>query len=148
MTRKIRQNVALIAALLVAGGLCGAGARLWIGGLNRQHAQLERCALASRQTHASEDARSRLAHLDADVPACMNGAGYEKALDNADCGPSVWQGNVFCYVPKSVLGKLVYRIETSPDMKRIGSDRTTDLRQSDLRQSDLRQSDLRQSQGR
>jgi hypothetical protein len=133
MTRQSRQNVALIAALLAAGGLCGAGARLWIGGLNRQHAQLERCALASRQTHASEDARSRLAHLDADVPACMNGAGYEIARDNADCGRSVWQGNVFCYLPKSYLGKLIYRIEKSPDATRIGGQRQPDLWQPEGR---------------
>lgn len=113
MTRRTRQNVAIIAAFLVAGGLCGAGARLWIGGLGKQHADLERCILATRQTHASEDVGSRLAHLDTDVPACMNGAGYEKALDNEGCGSASWQGDVFCYLPKSSLGRLIHRIEAA-----------------------------------
>lgn len=112
MTRQTRQNAALIAAFLVAGVLCGAGARLWIGGLNKQHAELERCIVASRQAHSGEDARSRLTHLDAEVPSCMNVAGYQRALDNMGCGSASWQGDVLCYVPKSVLGRLIYRIET------------------------------------
>ncbi len=113
MKRRTAVNVALLAGLFIAGGLCGLGARTWIGGLREQHAQLERCALASKQLHASEDARSRLAHLDVEVPACMNGAGYEKALGNRHCSPGIWQGDVFCYWPKSSLGKLIYRLQTS-----------------------------------
>jgi len=118
MTRQTFLNVALIAVLLVIGGLCGVGARMWIGGLKQQHAQLERCILESKHFHPHEDARSTLAHLDVEVPTCMNGAGYEKALDNKGCGPALWQGDVFCYLPKSSLGKLIYRIETSSEKKK------------------------------
>jgi hypothetical protein len=41
----------------------------------------------------------------------MNGAGYEQALDSKSCGLKLWQGDVFCYAPKSFFGKLVYRIQ-------------------------------------
>lgn len=118
MKRDTARHVVLIVGLLIAGGLCGSGARLWIGGLNAQHAQLERCVLSSRQSHATEDAGYKLAHLDVEVPACMDAAGYEQALHNQSCGPALWQGNVFCYLPKSSLGKLVYRIEASSAAKK------------------------------
>jgi hypothetical protein len=111
MTRKTLFNVVLIAGIFLLGGLCGLGARTWIGGLRVQHAQLERCILASKHAHPSEDARSTLGHLDVEVPECMNAAGYEKALDNQSCAPAFWQGDVFCYLPKSYLGKLIYRLE-------------------------------------
>jgi hypothetical protein len=113
MSRQTLFNAALIAGLFILGGLCGLGVRMWIGGLGVQHAQLERCILASKHAHAREDARSTLAHLDVEVPACMNAAGYEDALDNKSCSPASWQGDVFCYVPKSHLGKLIYRIESA-----------------------------------
>jgi len=132
MTRQTFFNVALIAALFVIGGLCGVGARMWIGGLKQQHAQLERCILESKHSHPNEDARFTLAHLDVEVPACMNGAGYIKALDNKSCGPALWQGDVFCYLPKSSLGKLIYRIETSSERKRTeDASKTEDLSPSE-----------------
>jgi hypothetical protein len=115
MRRDILFNVALIAGLLIVGGLCGVGARMWIGGLKQQHAQLQRCILDSKRSHRNEDARSMLAHLDVEVPACMNGAGYQEALNNKNCGPALWQGDVFCYLPKSSLGKLIHRIETKTE---------------------------------
>src|ERR1700722_7904823 len=93
MRRQALFNVAFIAGLFILGGLCGMGARTWIGGLGVQHAQLERCMLNSKHSHPGEDARSTLAHLDAEVPACMNAAGYEKALDNKSCSPAYWQGD-------------------------------------------------------
>jgi hypothetical protein len=110
MRRQTILNGAFIAGLFILGGLCGVGARTWIGGLGVQHAQLERCILTSKHSHLGEDARATLAHLAAEVPACMNGAGYEKALDNRGCVPAFWQGDVFCYLPKSHLGKLIYRL--------------------------------------
>jgi hypothetical protein len=132
MARQTLFDVGLIAALFVIGGLCGVGARMWIGGLKQQHAQLERCILESKHAHPNEDARSTLAHLDVEVPACMNGAGYVEALDNKSCGPSLWQGDVFCYLPKSSLGKLIYRIETSSERKRTeDASKTEDLSPSE-----------------
>jgi len=110
---RIVLNVTLIAGLFILGGLCGLGARTWIGGLGVQHAQLQRCVLSSKHSHPSEDARSTLARLDIEVPACMNAAGYEKALDNQNCAREYWQGDVFCYLPKSYLGKLIYRLEAA-----------------------------------
>jgi len=110
MRRQSLLNVALIAGLFVLGGLCGLGLRTWIGGLRAQHAQLERCILTSKHSHPGEDARATLARLDAEVPACMNGAGYEQALDNQGCAAAFWQGDVFCYLPKSHLGRLIYRL--------------------------------------
>ena len=118
-------SVALLAGLLIAGGLCGAGIQWGIGGLGRQHAQLEQCILASRHAHPNEAARSTLTRLEAEVPNCMDAAGYEKALGNENCAPATWQGDVFCYVPKSFLGKLVYRIETSVQKKRSGDEGKT-----------------------
>ena len=88
MKRNTPRDAALIAALFVAGGVCGAGVYKGSGGLNEQHA-----------------------HLEAEVPICMNGAGYEQALDSKSCGLKLWQGDVFCYAPKSFFGKLVYRIQ-------------------------------------
>jgi hypothetical protein len=119
MTRQAFINVALIAGLFALGGLCGLGARRWIGGVGVQHVQLERCILTSKHSHPNEDARSTLAHLDVEVPACMNAAGYEKALGNQSCAPAFWQGDVFCYLPKSYLGKLIYRLEASSDRKKF-----------------------------
>ncbi len=104
MTRQTYLNVAIIAGLFLAGGLCGIAARLWIGGLKAQHAQLERCVLASKHADPDRDARATLARL--------TGAGYEEARNNDGCEPAMWQGNVFCYMPKSSLGRLLYRIET------------------------------------
>jgi hypothetical protein len=109
--RRILSNVALIAGLFGLGSLCGVGARTWIGGIEDQRAQLQRCVLTSRGSHPNEDARSRLTHLDADVPACMSEAGYEKALDNVSCSPAYWQGDASCYSPKSRLGKLIHRLQ-------------------------------------
>jgi hypothetical protein len=113
MKRQTLFNAALIAGLFILGGLCGLGARTWIGGLGVQHAQLERCILTSKHSHPNEDARSTLAHFDVEVPTCMNDAGYAKALDNQSCAPAFWQGDVFCYLPKSYLGRLVYRMEAA-----------------------------------
>jgi len=112
-TRPITRHLALIAGLFLAGGLCGVAAHQWIGGLQRQHAQLEQCVVGSRHSHPTEDARSRLAHLELEVPLCMDRAGYSQALDNKSCDPALWQGNVFCYLPKNSLGKLIYRLEAS-----------------------------------
>jgi hypothetical protein len=120
MKPKSRQailNVALVAGLFVLGGVCGLGARTWIGGLGVQRAQLDRCIIASKHSHAGEDARSTLARLDVEVPACMNSAGYEKALDNKSCAPASWQGDVFCYLPKGRLGKLTYRIDAARELR-------------------------------
>ncbi len=119
MTRRAFFNIALIAGLFILGGLCGLGVRTWFGGLSAQRAQLQRCILASKQSHASEDARSTLARLDVEVPACMNSAGYVKALDNKSCAPAFWQGDVFCYLPKGRLGKLIYRIDAASDRNKV-----------------------------
>ena len=119
MRRQTIFNAAFIAGLFILGGLCGMGARTWIGGLGVQHAQLERCMLNSKHSHPGEDARSTLAHLDVEVPACMNAAGYEKALDNKSCSPAYWQGDLFCYVPRSYLAKLIYRIEAASYRKKL-----------------------------
>lgn len=113
----MRRNLfktALIAGLFVGSGLVlvAIGLRTW--GLNEQRAQLHRCVLTSQQSHANDDARTKLAHLDAEIPECMAGAGYEKALDNDNCSLAVWQGDVFCYLPKSAVGKLIYKIATFP----------------------------------
>ena len=42
----------------------------------------------------------------------MAGAGYEKALNNNNCSLAVWQGDVYCYLPRSLVGKLIYKIQT------------------------------------
>jgi hypothetical protein len=120
--------VAFVAGLFILGGLCGLAVRTWIGGLNHQYAELERCILTSKHAHSNEDARSTLAHLDAEVPACMNVAGYEKAVDNQSCAPAFWQGDVFCYSPKSHLGKLIYRIETASDRQKRADNSPARLR--------------------
>lgn len=117
--RPITRNLALIAGLFLAGGLCGVAAHQWIGGLQRQHAQLEQCVVGSRNSHSMEDARSRLAHLELEVPLCMDRSGYRQALDNKSCDPALWQGNVFCYLPKNSLGRLVYRLEVSSRPKSL-----------------------------
>jgi len=115
--RRALISVAFLGGLLIAGVLCGAGLQR-IGGLGRQHVQLERCILASRQAHPNEAARSALPHLEAEVPSCMELAGYEKDLADENCGPAMWQGDIFCYVPKSFLGRLVHRIEVSSKRNR------------------------------
>jgi len=108
--RRYLFRAALVAGLFMAGGLLGIGAR--ICGLSGQAAELHRCVLASQQSHPSEDSRAKLAHLDVDVPECMAGAGYEKALNNNNCSLAVWQGDVYCYLPRSLVGKLIYKIQT------------------------------------
>ena len=105
-------TVALIAGLFVGGGLCGLAARKF-GGLDHQRAQLNRCVLASRQAHPNERPRDALASLMAEVPACMNASGYEHVADNISCSQVAWQGDVFCYAPKSYLGKLLYRLDAA-----------------------------------
>jgi hypothetical protein len=119
MTKKTLVGTALIAGLFIFGGLCGLGVRMWIGGLGVQRAQLERCILSSKHAHSHEDARSMLAHLDVEVPRCMDAAGYDQALGNKSCAPAFWQGDVFCYLPKSYLGRLIYRIDAASDGKRV-----------------------------
>jgi len=104
--------VALIAGLFVSGGLCGLAARR-IGGLDHQRAQLNRCVLASRQAHPNERPRDALARLMAQVPACMNAAGYEQVVNDMGCSQVAWQGDVFCYVPKSYLSKLIYHLDAA-----------------------------------
>jgi hypothetical protein len=110
--RRHLSKLALLAGLAVIGGLFGIGTRIWIGGLNGQHPQLEKCIRASQLSLPNEDTSSTMAHLVAQVPECMEEAGYEKALDNTNCGPVLWQGNVYCYLPKSFVGKLIYKIVT------------------------------------
>jgi hypothetical protein len=105
-------TVALIAGLFVSGGLCGLAARK-IGGLDQQRAQLNRCVLASKQAHPNERPRDALARLIVEVPACMNAAGYEQVVNNMGCSRVAWQGDVFCYMPKSYLGKLIYRLDAA-----------------------------------
>jgi len=86
---------------------------MWIGsGLNNQRAQLHQCVLASQHDHPSEDTRSLLTHLQAELPECMEAADYVKALDNDNCGLALWQGDLYCYLPKSFVGKLLYKIGT------------------------------------
>jgi hypothetical protein len=123
--RRTLPSVALLAGLLIAGALCGAGIYRWVGGLGRQHAQLEQCILASRHAHPNEAAQSTLTRLEAEVPNCMEAAGYQRAIGDENCGTTIWQGDVFCYMPKSSLGKLVYRIETSAQKKRSGREGKT-----------------------
>jgi hypothetical protein len=105
-------TAALVAGLVIAGGLFGVGARIGIGGLNGQRTQLHQCVLASQHDHPSEDTRSLLAHLRVAVPDCMEAAGYVKALDNDNCALALWQGDVYCYLPKSLVGKLLYKMAT------------------------------------
>jgi hypothetical protein len=127
--RRALVNAAFLGGLLIAGVLCGAGLHR-IGGFGRQHAQLEQCVLAVRHAHPNDAARSTLRHLEEEVPICMDAAGYEQALGNENCGPVMWQGDVFCYLPKSYVGRLVYRIETSAQKKRIGDEgKTQSLRE-------------------
>jgi hypothetical protein len=112
LVKRALLTVALIAVLFVSGGLCGLAARR-IGGLDQQRAQLNRCVLASRQAHPNEPPRDALARLIVEVPACMNAAGYEQVVNNMSCSRMAWQGDVFCYVPKSYLGKLIYRLDVA-----------------------------------
>jgi hypothetical protein len=128
--RRALPSVALLVGLLIAGAFCGAGIHRWIGGLGRQRAQLEQCILASRHAHPNEAAQSALTRLEAEVPICMDAAGYEKLLAKENCGQAMWQGDVFCYAPKSFLGKLVQRVDTSAQKKRSGDvSKTQSLRE-------------------
>jgi hypothetical protein len=102
--------IAVIIGFAAAGGLVGIAARWWVGGLNGQRAQLHECVLASERAHPNEKAASRLGHLEAEVPDCMQAAGYAKALDNSNCGQALWQGNVYCYTPKGGVGRLLFKI--------------------------------------
>jgi hypothetical protein len=68
-----------------------------------------------------------LAHLDAEVPACMDASGYEQARGNQSCSAAYWQGDVFCYLPKGSLGKLIYRIEASAAAKKMPDERKSEL---------------------
>jgi hypothetical protein len=119
-TVPIFRKLGTVAALFLAGGVCGAGVHYWIGGLGRQHAQLEQCVLGWRNSHPKGDANSTLASLEEEVPQCMDRAGYSQALDNLHCGPAPWQGNVYCYLPKSFVGRLIYRIEARSESPREG----------------------------
>ena len=92
--------------------LVGIAARWWVAGLNGQRAQLHQCVVASQRAHQNENAASKVAHLKAEVPDCMEAAGYAKALANSDCGRALWQGDVYCYVPKSRVGRFLFKIET------------------------------------
>src|ERR1035438_4955812 len=82
---------------------------------------------SSVDSHPSEDARSTLARLDVEVPACMNAAGYEQALNNQNCAPAFWQGDVFCYLPKSYLSKLIYRLEAASGRNKMEVKSNTEL---------------------
>jgi len=42
----------------------------------------------------------------------MEAAGYVKALDNDNCGLALWQGDVYCYLPKRFAGKPFYKMGT------------------------------------
>lgn len=110
MNRRNLFTIAVVAGFVIAGALFGIGARILIGGLGEQRGQLHRCIVTSHQAHPNEDARSTTVHLQAEVPECMAAAGYEKALDNNPCSLAVWQGDVYCYVPKSLAGKLLFKI--------------------------------------
>ena len=52
------------------------------------------------------------AYLQTEVPSCMSAAGYATALDNKDCGRALWQGDVYCYVPGSRVGRMLFNIMT------------------------------------
>jgi hypothetical protein len=112
LQRRILVAVAAIVGCVIAGGLTGAAVRWWIGGLEGQRDQLHRCVLSSERAHPNENPRTRLAHLQAEVPACMDAAGYATALDNKGCGRALWQGDAYCYVPKDEFGRLLFKIET------------------------------------
>jgi len=122
MRRQTAHAIALILGLFVLGGLCGLAARR-LGGLSAQQGQLERCVLTSKQSHPSPDARAALAQLDVEVPACMNAAGYETALNNRNCGAELWQGDVFCYVPRSYVGRLINRLQPETGVAADGARR-------------------------
>jgi len=112
-SRQYLAGIAIVLGCIAAGCLVGAGARWWIGGLNGQRAQLHECVVASQRAHANEGAGKMLAYLQAEVPPCMNAAGYTAALDNRDCGRALWQGDAYCYIPESRVGRLLFRIMTS-----------------------------------
>lgn len=119
--RRYLAGIAVIVGCVAAGLLAGAGARWWVGGLAGQRAQLHECVVASQHAHPNEEAGKMLAYLQSEVPGCMDAAGYATALDNHNCTPALWQGNVYCYEPKSRIGRWLFKIATwteSPsDMK-------------------------------
>jgi uncharacterized NAD(P)/FAD-binding protein YdhS len=108
--RRYLTGIAIIAGCIVAGGLAGTGARWWVAGLNGQRAQLHECVVATQHAHPNEDAGKTLADLEAEVPDCMKAAGYAEALQNKDCSPQLWQGNVYCYMPESRIGRWLFKI--------------------------------------
>jgi hypothetical protein len=109
---RLLTGAALVCGFIAAGGLAGFGARWWIGGVNGQRAQLHECVVASQRAHPNEAAGKMLPYLQVEVPACMEAAGYATALDDRDCDRTLWQGNVYCYSPKSWSGALLFRIVT------------------------------------
>jgi hypothetical protein len=112
LSRRIALTVAVVIGGIAAGGLVGTGARWWIGGLNGQRDQLHQCVLTSRQAHPTEGAAAVMADLRDEVPGCMNKAGYETALDNKQCVRDLWQGDVYCYLPNSRIGRMLYKLMT------------------------------------
>jgi len=40
----------------------------------------------------------------------MNTAGYATVLDNSNCGRTLWQGDVYCYEPKSRIARWLFKI--------------------------------------
>jgi hypothetical protein len=106
-------KIVFIVGCTVAGALIGGGTRWWSGGLNGQKGQLHECVLAAQQAHSNEAAGPMLAHLKTEVPDCMDQAGYAQALDSENCDRALWQGNVYCYAPKSRIGRLLFRVAAS-----------------------------------
>jgi hypothetical protein len=113
LRRRYLFAVAVIVGCIVVGGVAGTAVRWWVAGLNGQRAHLHECVVTSQQMHPNENAASMLAHFQAEVPSCMATAGYIQALDNKNCSPQLWQGDVYCYEPKSAVGKLLFKIAVS-----------------------------------
>jgi hypothetical protein len=106
-------KVGMIVGCIIAGLLAGTLARWWIGGIKGQRTQLHQCVVASQDAHPGENAGAMLARFQAEVPDCMDSAGYAKALGNSNCGRTLWQGDVYCYEPKNRFGRLLFKIETA-----------------------------------
>ena len=102
----------MIVGCIVAGLVAGSLARWWMGGLKGQRAQLHQCVIASQAAHPGENPGAMLTHFQAEVPDCMDSAGYAKALDNSNCGRTLWQGDVYCYEPKTRFGRLLFKLAT------------------------------------
>jgi hypothetical protein len=84
--------------------------RWWASGLNGQSAQLHDCVVATQRAHPGEEAAKMLGHLRAEVPACMETAGYVTTLDNPSCDRALWQGSVYCYAPRSRMNRWLFEI--------------------------------------